>query len=65
MLVVATFVGGITGVISGLLLAPHHGKKTREQLKESYVEDVKKKVTSTIGKGKKKLKKKKEKPLKE
>ncbi len=36
LLVVATFIGGIIGAVSGLLLAPQPGKKTREQLKESY-----------------------------
>ncbi len=40
--VVATFIGGMTGVVSGILLAPQSGKKTREQIRESYDEGVKK-----------------------
>ncbi len=41
-LVITTFIGGMVGVITGLLLAPQSGKKTREQLRQNYDEGVKK-----------------------
>ncbi len=40
ILVIATFISGIVGVATGLLLAPKSGKKTREQIRESYDEAV-------------------------
>ncbi len=36
-----TFMGSIAGAVTGLLLAPRSGKKTREQIRESYDKAVK------------------------
>ncbi len=36
LLVVAAIIGIIIGAITGLLLAPQSGKKTRDQIRESY-----------------------------
>ncbi len=40
--VVATFVGGIVGAVTGLLLAPQSGEKTREQIRKYYDKGVEK-----------------------
>ncbi len=67
--VILTFVGGIIGATTGLLLAPQSGKKTRERIHESYDEAVRKtnewikkaeetipEVTSKVKEGKERVK---------
>ena len=61
-LILAFFVGGVVGAGVALLFAPQSGKETRHKIKEladetkekasEYTEQVKGKVTSTLGKGK-------------
>jgi gas vesicle protein len=61
-LILAFFIGGLVGAGVALLLAPQPGKEARQKIKElaedakekaaGYAEQVKGKVTSTVGKGK-------------
>ncbi len=61
-LILAFFLGGLVGAGVALLLAPQAGSETRQKIKElaeeakekaaGYAEEVKGKVTSTVGKGK-------------
>ncbi len=61
-LILAFFVGGLVGAGVALLLAPQAGSEMRQKIKElaeeakekaaGYAEEVKGKVTSTVGKGK-------------
>jgi gas vesicle protein len=62
LLILAFFIGGLVGAGVALLLAPQPGSETRRKIKElsegakekatGYAEEVKSKVTSTVGKGK-------------
>jgi gas vesicle protein len=68
-LILGFFIGGLVGAGVALLLAPQPGKETRQKVKElaedakekaaEYAEQVKGKVTSTVGKGKEILEEKK------
>jgi gas vesicle protein len=61
-LILAFFLGGLVGAGVALLLAPQAGSETRKKIKElaeeakekaaGYAEEVKGKVTSSVGKGK-------------
>ena len=61
-LILAFFIGGLVGAGVALLLAPQPGSETRQKIKElaeeakekaaGYAEEVKGKVTSTVGKSK-------------
>ena len=65
----AFFIGGLVGAGVALLLAPQSGKETRQKIKgltdeakekaTKYAEEVKSKVTSTVGKGKELVEEKK------
>jgi gas vesicle protein len=67
--ILAFFIGGLLGAGAALLLAPQSGKETRQKIKEladeakekaaKYAEEVKSKVTSTVGKGKELVEEKK------
>jgi len=60
--ILAFLLGGLVGVGASLLLAPKTGRETREKLRdltddakeaaEDYIDQVKMKVTSTVGRGK-------------
>lgn len=68
-LILAFFIGGLVGAGVALLLAPQPGKETRQKIKElaedtkekavKYAEEVKGKMTSTVGKGKEIIEEKK------
>jgi gas vesicle protein len=61
-LILAFFIGGLVGAGVALLIAPQPGKETRQKIKDlaeeakekagGYAEQVKEKMTSTVGKGK-------------
>jgi gas vesicle protein len=60
--ILAFLLGGLVGVGVSLLLAPKSGRETREELQdftsdakeaaEDYIDQVKMKVTSSVGRGK-------------
>jgi gas vesicle protein len=60
--ILAFLLGGLVGVGVSLLMAPKSGRETREKLQdftsdaketaEDYIDQVKMKVTSTVGRGK-------------
>ena len=68
-IILAFFLGGLLGAGVALLLAPQPGEETRKKIKElaeeakekaaGYAEQVKGKVTSTVGKGKEIIEEKK------
>ena len=68
-IILAFFIGGLVGAGVALLLAPQSGKETRQKIKgltdeakekaTKYAEEVKSKVTSTVGKGKELVEEKK------
>ena len=68
-IILAFFIGGLVGAGVALLIAPQSGKETRQKIKEladdakekatQYAEEVKSKVTSTVGKGKELVEEKK------
>jgi gas vesicle protein len=68
-IILAFFLGGLLGAGVALLLAPQPGEETRKKIKElaeeakekaaGYAEQVKSKVTSTVGKGKEIIEEKK------
>ncbi len=47
----AFLLGGVVGAGLAMLLAPQSGPETRQKIRE-FAEDMKGKVTSTVGKGK-------------
>ncbi|MGA2467574.1 MAG: YtxH domain-containing protein [Thermodesulfobacteriota bacterium] len=68
-IILAFFIGGLVGAGVALLLATQSGKETRQKIKDladdakekatKYAEEVKSKVTSTVGKGKELVEEKK------